>query len=326
MRGTHSLESQDFVEPGPRRSRLSRVRGFVVSLFAILSLVGCARTRPSGVVEETETSGSIVIAAAPDVRGLVLTEVEAFRKDYPQGTFTVREPESSAQVIAALWGGRADLAAAGRELETEEREMARRAGIEIEGHRIAQDAMCVIVASANPVHNVTVGELQRIWLGEVVDWRTLGGSSARIVPVLPPLSSDLARAFVQHILDARPMKAPSVVEASDSAVAARVAATPGAIGVVSMVHANRPGIRSLAVSPLEGLPYVEPDLPAIHEGRYPLTRTINLYIRTQGKRLAGGFVTYVSSEPGQQLVLDHGWLPTAVPIRFVHRSPLLGSH
>jgi len=326
MRGSHSLRFKNFVEPGSRRSRLSWARGFAMSLLAILSLSGCARTRPSETVEDTETSGRITIAAAPDVRALVQAEVESFRKEYPQGAFSLRDPESSAQVIAALWGGRADVAAAGRELETEEREMARRGGIEIEGHRIAMDAMCVIVASSNPVHNVTIGELQRIWLGSITDWRALGGPTSRIVPVLPPLSSDLARAFVQHILDAQPMKAPSMIETTDSAVAARVAATPGAIGVVSMVAANRPGIRSLAISPLEGLPYVEPDLPAIHEGRYPLTRTINLYIRTQGRRLAGGFVTHVSSQPGQQIVLDHGLLPTAVPIRFVHRSPLLGSH
>lgn len=326
MRGPDSLGFKDFVEPGPRRSRLPWARGFVVSLGVVLSLVGCARTRPTDRVEDTETSGRITIAAAPDVRALVLDEVEAFRKDYPQGEVTLREPESSAQVIAALWGGHADVAAAGRELETEEREMARRAGIEIEGHRIAQDAMCVIVAASNPVHNVTIGELQRIWLGEITDWRALGGASGRVVPVLPPLSSDLARAFVQHILDAQPMKAPSMIEASDSAVVARVRATPGALGVVSMVAASAPGVRSLAISPLEGMPYVEPDLPAVHENRYPLTRTINLYLRTRGPRLAGGFVTYASSHPGQQLVLDRGLLPTAVPLRFVHRSPMLESH
>jgi hypothetical protein len=52
-------------------------------------------------VEDSETSGRISIAAAPDVRELVVEEVEAFRKDYPQADCGLREPESSAQVIAA---------------------------------------------------------------------------------------------------------------------------------------------------------------------------------------------------------------------------------
>ena len=326
MRGSHSLRLTDFVEPGSRRSLASWARGFAVSVCAALFLVGCARTPSPGTVEDSETSGRISIAAAPDVRELVVEEVEAFRKDYPQADCGLREPESSAQVIAALWGGRADVAAAGRELEPEERMQARRAGIEIEGHRIAQDAMCVIVASSNPVRNVTVDELQRVWLGELTDWSRLGGRSGAIVPVLPPLSSDLSRAFVQRVLEGRDMKAASIVEASDSAVAERVASLPGAMGVVSLPVAAHRGVRALAVSPLVGLPYVEPDLQSVHDGGYPLTRFVNLYIRTRGARLAGGFVTFVSSQPGQQLVLDHGLLPTAVPIRFVHRSPMLGSH
>src|SRR5439155_18431929 len=135
----------------------------------------------------------------------------------------LREPESSGRVVSALLAGRADVAVAGRELEQEERNVARRSGIEIEGHRIAQDAMCVVVPAANPVRNVTLGELQRIWAADIQDWAALGGRAGRIVPVLPPLSSDLARAFAQRVMAGATMRAPTLVEASDSAVAARVA-------------------------------------------------------------------------------------------------------
>jgi ABC-type phosphate transport system substrate-binding protein len=109
-------------------------------------------------------------------------------------------------------------------------------------------------------------------------------------------------------------------------VAARVAQTPGAIGVVSLALATVPGVRALGISPLEGLGYVEPDMESVHEGHYPLTLYFNLFIRTRGSRLAGGFVTFVASQPGQQLVLASGRVPTAVPLRFVHRSPMLGAH
>jgi len=229
-------------------------------------------------------------------------------------------------VLGALLGGRADLAAAGRELESEERNMARQAGIELEGHRVAQDAICLVVPEASPLHNLTVGEVRKIWRGEARRWSAFGGPDAAIVPVLPPLASDLARAFAQRVMEDSTMKAPSEVEASDCAVAARVAGTPGAIGVVALALAGAPGVRALAISPLEGLGYVEPDMETVHGGTYPLTLYFNLFIRTHGPRLAGGFVTYVASEPGQQLVLSSGRVPTAVPLRFVHRSPMLGSH
>ena len=276
----------------------------------------------SGLIAPTTPS----IASAPDVRELALSEVEAFRAVYPQATLELREPESSGQVVSALLAGRADVAVTGRELEQEERDMARRNGIELEGHRIAQDAMCVVVPAANPVQNVTLGELQRIWLGETLDWSALGGRDGRIVPVLPPLSSDLARAFAQRVMAGVAMRAPALVEASDSAVAARVAATPGAIGVVPLALAATAGLKSLHVAPLEGTSYVDPDMESVHDGSYPLTRFISLFIRTRGPRLAGGFVTFAASQPGQQLVLDSGRVPAAVPIRFVRRSPLLSTH
>ncbi|HEY6196011.1 MAG TPA: substrate-binding domain-containing protein, partial [Candidatus Eisenbacteria bacterium] len=138
-------------------------------------------------MEDTETSGRISIAAAPDVHALARAEVDSFAVVYPKATLELREAESSGQVISALLAGRADVAVAGRDLEPEEREVARRNGIEIDGHRIALDAMCPIVHAANPVRNVTLGELQRIWLAEVGDWTGLGGPAGKILPVLPPL-------------------------------------------------------------------------------------------------------------------------------------------
>lgn len=327
MRGLASLESLTFVCPGPRRSRLLPARGRVVpALSVLLVLCGCARQNAARPVEDTETSGRISIASAPDVRALVVSEAEAFRAVCPQATLALREPESSAQVVSALLGGRADVAVAGRELEQEERDMARRSGIEIEGHRIAQDAMCVVVPAANPVRNLTMRELQRIWLGEATEWSAFGGGDHRIVPVLPPLSTDLARAFAQRVMEGQAMRAPSVVEASDSGVAARVAATPGGVGIVPLAHASGPGLRALAVAALEGTPYVAPDMESVHDGSYPLTRFVNVFIRTQGPRLAGGFVTWTTSQSGQQLVLADGRVPTTVPLRFVRRSPMLGSH
>lgn len=326
MRGHASLESSYFVRPGPRRSRLLPARGLAVPALIALLLTGCSRRDAARPVEDTETSGRISIAAAPDVRALVVAEAEAFRNGYPQVELVVRDPESSGQVISALLAGHADVAAAGRDLEPEERNMARQAGIEIEGHKIAQDAMCLVVPTVNPVRNVTLGELQRIWSGDITDWGAVGGPDGRIVPVLPPLSSDLARAFVQRVMAGEPMRAPAVIETSDSAVAAAVARTRGSIGVVPLSLANASGLRALAVAPVEGAAYVEPDLETVHEGRYPLTHYIHLYRRTQGARLAGGFITFASSQPGQELVLASGRVPTAVPLRFVRRSPLLGTH
>ena len=204
--------------------------------------------------------------------------------------------------------------------------MARKGGIEVEGHRIALDALCIVVPANNPVENITVGELQKIGAGEITDWAELGGRSQRIVPVLPPLHSDRARAFVQRVMGGGPLRAAARMETSDSAVALRVTATPGGIGIVPLALATNEALRVLKVAAVEGTPYVLPDMETVHDGTYPLTHPVNLYLRTTRPRLAGGWLTFVTSQPGQELVLASGRVPTSVPLRFVRRSPMLGSH
>jgi len=327
MFGLASIDLRHFVFRGPGRSRLVLAPGLGASMLALSVLSGgCARPETSRPVEDTETSGRISIATSTDLFELVAGEAEAFRSQYPQATLDVGEPRPSGQVISELLAGRADVAVVGRDLEQEERDMARSGGIEIEGHRVAKDGLCVVVHASNPVRNVTLGELRRIWSAEVREWSALGGASQRIVPVLPPLHADLARSFAQLVMDGAPMKAATLMEVSDSAVAARVTRTPGAIGVVPLRLATFEGLRALHVSPLEGMPYVEPDMESVHDGQYPLHSFVHVYLRTRRPRLAGGFVTYVASQPGQERILASGRLPTSVPLRFVRRSPMLGSH
>ena len=114
---------------------------------------------------------------------------------------------------------------------------------------------------------------------------------------------------------------PAIPAASDSEVVQRVLEDRDAIGFVSLAWADR-GAKVLRVASARGMPYWKPDLEAVYRGDYPLTRFFNLYMRTQGRRLAGGFNTFVTSRDGH----ESGLVPTSVPVRFVRRSPMQSSH
>jgi phosphate transport system substrate-binding protein len=275
-------------------------------------------------VEDSETSGRIKVVCAPELRAMMDREIEAFRELYPRAGIEMTTG-GSREGVAALMSQTADLVVAARELEPEERSVVVKGGMEIEGYRFAKDAICVVVHPSNRTVRLSVEDLRRIYLGEVRQWTQVHGSGGTIVPVIPPPAGDLMASFVQRVMGGEAPTAPAMRAETDSGVARVVSANPGAVGFVSSAHAGA-GVKVLRVSSLTGLPDWKPDAERVYKGEYPLSRVLNLYVRSTGPKLANGLVTYVATRDGQRIVHEAGFVPTAVPVRFVRRSPMLGTH
>ncbi len=275
-------------------------------------------------MEDSLTSGRISVVCAAEARDLIARERSAFCALYPRASIEITGGPSR-EAVRSLFAAECDLAVLTRELEPEERAAAQRGGLELGGFRFARDAVVAVVHPGNPVENLTVDDLRRIYGGELTRWTAVGGRDLAVEPVTLPAASDLGECFRQEVMGRQPLTASTASGDSESDVAARVAARPGAIGYVSLAWADR-GVRALRLAPVRGLDYWKPDMETVYKGEYPLTRSFTLYVRTQGKRLSDGFVTFVTSQDGQKLVYESGRVPTAVPVRFVRRSPMLGAH
>jgi phosphate transport system substrate-binding protein len=266
----------------------------------------------------------MTIVCAPEARDLIVRERDAFQALYPQASIEVRAA-TSRDVVSALFGARCGAGVIARELAAEEREAAIRGGLELEGYRFARDALVAVVHPANPVENVSLQQLRGIYAGEVREWTELAGARQRIRPVIQPLESDVTAFFIEEVLGGEAIGARVLTEDSDSAVVAQVVRDPQAIGYVTLTWAER-GARPLRISPLTGLAYTRPDAETVYGGKYPLCRFFNYYVRQGGPMLANGFITFLTSTGGQRIVHEAGFVPTAVPVRFVRRSPMLKSH
>jgi phosphate transport system substrate-binding protein len=275
-------------------------------------------------VEDSLTSGRITIVCAPEAYRLVERERAAFQTLYPRAKIGIRLG-SSREAVAALFAASADIAVITRELEPEERRAAVQGKLALDGFRFARGGVLAVIHPSNPVENLAIDDLRRIYRNEVTRWSQLGGPSLAIVPVIQPVESDITEFFSQAVMGLEPIRARVVYEESDSAVAARVASEPGAIGYVSL-GVPLEGVQALRLASLTGLPYWKPDLEAIYRGDYPLTRFFSMYVRATGPKLANGFITFATSFEGQKLVRDFGLVPTEVPVRFVRRSPMLSTH
>lgn len=291
---------------------------------ALIGLSGCASDRSPRATEDSETSGRIKVVCSPELRVMMDRQLDAFRKLYPTAGFEVTTG-GSREGVAALMSQTVDLVVAARELEPEERDVRVKGGMEIEGYRVGKDAVCVVVHPDNPLLSLSLDDLRRIYLGEATRWEDVRGAGGTIVPVIPPPGGDLMAAFVQRVMGGQAPTAPARRAESDSAVVAEVLADRRAIGFTSAVYAGGDA-KVLRLSALTGLPDWKPDAQRVHDGDYPLSRVINLYVRSKGAKLANGLVTFVSSRDGQRILHEAGFVPTAVPVRFVRRSPMLGTH
>jgi len=315
------LDFLSFDVPGFGR-RLSMLSSGPIVIAAWLT--GCAPQHPAKTVEDTITSGRISVVCAPDVGAIMQRESNAFVALYPQATIEVRTG-GSREAIRALFAAECDVAAIARELEPEERGAAMRGGLELEGYRFARDGVAVIVHSGNPVQNIALDDLRGIYQGTITRWSQVGGSDVPVEPIIQPPASDITAFFDQRVMQGEQVQARVVYQASDSTVVGYVRTHPEAVGFVSLAWADR-GARALRIATLKGLPFWKPDPEAVYRGDYPLTRFMNLYARPGGRPLANGLITYVTSRDGQAIVHEEGLVPTAVPVRFVRRSPMVGSH
>jgi phosphate transport system substrate-binding protein len=284
----------------------------------------CSPRATPAPTEDSLTSGRIKVVCAGEALALMGGERDAFQSFYPESHIELVEG-SSRDAVAALFAARCDLAVIARDLAPDERSAAVRGHLELEGYRFARDAVVVIVHPDNPVQNLTVEELKRIYAGEASTWSGFGGRDEKIVPVVQPENRDVTEFVEESIMEGLAIRARSIEARDDSEVVAAVRARPGAIGYVTLAWADR-GAKALRLAGLKGTAYWKPDLEAVYHGDYPLTRFFNLYVRASGKRLAHGWITFVTSFDGQKKVHEYGLVPTAVPVRFVRRSPLLGTH
>jgi phosphate transport system substrate-binding protein len=275
-------------------------------------------------VEDTLTSGRISVVCSPEILGILERERAAFDSLYPGASIELREG-SSTEGVRALFAAECDLAAISRELDPVERGAAVRGGLELEGYRFARDGVALVVHPDNPVENMALDQVRGLFDGSIPRWDALGGRDVAVQPVIHPADSDIMAFFVAEAMDGAPIRAAVVYQSSDSAVVAHVASQPGAVGVVSMAWSER-GVKPLRLATLKGLAYRRPDAEAVHKGEYALARDMNLYVRPDGPALANGLITFITSREGQAIVRDAGLVPTAVPVRFVRRSPMVGSH
>ncbi|MBX7113969.1 MAG: phosphate ABC transporter substrate-binding protein [Myxococcaceae bacterium] len=251
------------------------------------------------------------VAAPVTVKGsdtmviLVQRWAEDFMKKNP-GTKIQVTGGGSGTGISALLNGTTDIASSSRAIKEAEQEKLR-GRYNTPGHEIAvaKDGVAFYVNEKNPLSSLTMNQLKQIYLGDITNWKDVGGPDAKIIVYSRENSSGTYVFVKDHLLNGDDFAASAQTLPGTAAVVNAVAKEKFGIGYGGAAYGK--GIRELKVK--VGDDEVAPSLENVKSGKYPLARDLYFYLRGKPADEAKGFIDFCLSEPGQKIVSHVGYFP-----------------
>lgn len=257
-----------------------------------------AETASEAAAAGADLSGSISMAGSTSMEKLSNALAESFMAKYPGVTVTAEFTGSGAGVEAVA-AGSVDIGNASRNLTEEEK-----AGGVAE-NIVAIDGIAVVTDPANTASGLTREQLSGIYTGEIRNWKDVGGADQAIVVVGREAGSGTRGAF-EELLEIEDQCAYANELDSTGAVMAKVAATPGAIGYVSLDVIDDT-VKTLSVDE------VEPTVENIKGGSYLLSRPFVMATKgeiSEQNEAVQALFAYLASDEGKALIEGVGLIVT----------------
>jgi phosphate transport system substrate-binding protein len=204
--------------------------------------------------------------------------------------------------IKAIIDGTADIGNASRFIKQKEVSLANTKGVYPVPFRVALDAIVPVVNTKNAVSDLTMAQLKDIYLGKIKNWKDVNGTPGTIVVISRDSSSGTFGVWKDMVMKKERVIPRALTVPSNGGIVQAVANTPGAIGYVGLGYLNSE-IKAVSVDGVEGTE--ENTL----NGSFPISRGLFMFTKGWPKGETMGFISFILSKKGQELVKDAGSIP-----------------
>ena len=296
---------------------MKNILGSVVMLGVIVAM-GCgAPTKPGD--QKTEGSPSANAASAREtitIKGsdtmvqLVAAWAENFMKTNNQVEISVTGGGTGTG-ISALIGKSTDLCSASRDMTTKEKEQAMQQGVKPVETVVARDAIAVIVNPANPINELTLEQLKKIYTGALANWSDVGGTPGDFLVVSRESSSGTYLFFQEHVLKKEDYTVKARLMPATSAIIQAVSSDVNAIGYVGLGYAAeaKGTIKVLTIKTEANMPGIAPSEATVRDNTYSIARPLYFYTNDTAAKGAKTFIDFCLSDAGQKIVRELGYVP-----------------
>lgn len=264
----------------------------IIAIAAVAAAVGSASAADKITIDGSTTVGPIAKAFA-----------EYYMAANPDINITVSE-SGSGNGRQSLASGTCDIAAMSRPFKDAEFTETAAKGIQPTAHVVALDGLPVLVHPSNPVQDLTVEQVRKIYLGEIANWKDVGGPDLAIVTISRDTNSGTYETFAKLVMSKQKIHKNCEYVGSNGAIRQRVQSTPSAIGYAGLGFLDKT-VKALKINGI----YPSPE--TVQTGEYPIARP--LYMYTNGYPKLGStlyqFMTIHLTEDGQEMVEEIGFVP-----------------
>lgn len=237
-------------------------------------------------------TGTLTVAGSTSVQPFSEVLAEEFMAANKGVQVNVQGGGSSVGVEAAV-SGAAEIGSTSRALTTEEKNKG------LVDTTIALDGIAVVIHPSNPVGALKSTDVMNIYLGNIKNWKEIGGPDAPITVVTREEGSGTRDAFASLVMNKKDIVKTAIVQNSTGAVRTTVAGDKYAIGYISLANVDQ----SIKALQIDGVEATEANVKA---GTYKLQRPFIYVTKGEPTGLAKAFIDYVLSPEGQKLMVEEG--------------------
>ena len=229
---------------------------------------------------------------------VIMALSESYKADNENVDVTYN-PTGSGSGITAVQEGRCDIGLSSRALTDEEKASGL---VETE---IALDGIAMVVNPENPVKDLTVDQIAKIYTGEITNWSEVGGNDEEIVVIGREAGSGTRDGF-ESITGTEDKCQYRQELTSTGDVIATVGENSAAIGYASLASVND----SVVALTVEG---VEPNEDTILSGEYKIQRGFYFITKedTPLTDAAQAFFDFATSDDASEIISEAGVVPVA---------------
>ena len=250
----------------------------------------------AGCGQKANDSGTVATDGSTSMEKVIGALGESFMEANKGMTFTYN-PTGSGSGIQAVSEGRCDIGVSSRALKDDEKAAGLKETI------VALDGIAVIVNPQNPVKDLSLEQIAKIYTGEITNWKDVGGEDAEIVLIGREAGSGTRDGF-ESITGTKDACQYRQELTSTGDVITTVSQNPDAIGYASLA-ALKDNVKALTVGG------AAPTEDTVKDGSYVIQRPFVLVTKTGAKlsENAQKFFDFALSAEAAQYITSAGAVP-----------------